>query len=256
MRSMIAFVKKEALEHLRSVRLLIIGIVFMVLGVSNPIFAKLTPWLFELLEDSLADGGMSVTGVTVSAIDSWVQFFKNIPIGLILLIILECNVFTKEYSSGTLILSLTKGLERYKVVISKALMLSVIWTVVYWISFILTYSINSVFWDNSVAQNLFFSILLWWIFGIWVISLAILFSTIFASSTMVLVGCGGSVLLSYLLAMLPKINKYLPTFITEGNALIYGVRSPEEYISATVIVLIEAAVFIYLSVPIFNKKQL
>jgi len=78
MRSMIAFVKKEALEHLRSVRLLIIGIVFMVLGVSNPIFAKLTPWLFELLEDSLADGGMSVTGVTVSAIDSWVQFFKGV----------------------------------------------------------------------------------------------------------------------------------------------------------------------------------
>lgn len=38
------------------------------------------------------------------------------------LILLESSIFTQEYQSGTLVLTLTKGFERYKVVIAKSLM--------------------------------------------------------------------------------------------------------------------------------------
>ena len=62
--------KKETMEQFRSGRLMILGILFVLLGVMNPAVAKITPWLLEILADSLAESGMTVTPVTVSAMDS------------------------------------------------------------------------------------------------------------------------------------------------------------------------------------------
>ena len=128
MKSLIAFTKKELLEQLRTGRLMILGLIFLLLGVMNPGVAKLTPWLFEMMADDLAQSGMVVTQVTVTAMDSWVQFYKNIPIGLIAFLLLESGVFTREYQTGTLVLSLTKGLPRWQVVVSKAAVLATLWT--------------------------------------------------------------------------------------------------------------------------------
>ena len=157
MRSLFAFMKKEFTEQLRSGRLIILGLLFVLFGIMNPAIAKLTPWLLETMADSLAESGMIITDVKVSAMDSWVQFYKNIPMGLIAFVLLESNILTKEYTAGTLVLSLTKGLERYKVVISKTLVLAVLWSLGYWMCFGITYGYNAYFWDNSIAQNLFFS---------------------------------------------------------------------------------------------------
>lgn len=88
MKSLLAFMKKEWMEQVRSGRLLILVIIFILLGVMNPAVAKLTPWLLEMMADSLEASGMTVTAVTVSAMDSWVQFFKNAPMGLIAFILL------------------------------------------------------------------------------------------------------------------------------------------------------------------------
>ena len=174
MKIFVSFVKKEWMEHVRSGRLLILGIVFILFGIMNPAIAKLTPWLLETMSESLAQSGISTQAVTITALDSWVQFFKNIPMGLIAFVLIESNIFTKEYDSGTLVLSLTKGLERFKVVVSKTIVLTVLWTISYWMCFGITYGYNEYFWDNSIAQNLMFSVVCWWLFGLWVIGLIIL----------------------------------------------------------------------------------
>lgn len=83
--------------------------------------------------------------------------FKNIPIALIAFVLIFSDIFTKEYKSGTLLLVLTKGLSRYKVVLAKTVLLLSIWTVGYEICFTITYGYNEYFWDNSIANNLFFS---------------------------------------------------------------------------------------------------
>ena len=256
MKSLLAFIKKEFLEQMRSGRLVLLLILFVLFGIMNPAVAKLTPWLLETLGDSLAQSGMIITEVEVSAMDSWVQFFKNIPMALIAFVLLQSSIFTKEYSSGTLVLSLTKGLERYKVVVSKALVLTVLWTLGYWICFAITYGYNAYFWDNSIAENLIFSVVCWWLFGIWVISMVVLFSTVAKANTGVLALSGGVVLVSYLLSAVPKVSKYLPTFLTDGNSLIYGVAEKEKYVVAIVITAICSLICFAASVPIFNKKQI
>jgi ABC-2 type transport system permease protein len=248
--------KKEFTEQIRSGRLLILGLIFVFFGIMNPAVAKLTPWILDLFSDSIAGSGIIVTEVTVSAMDSWVQFFKNIPMGLIAFVLLESNLFTKEYTSGTLILSLTKGLERYKIVISKVIVLTLLWTACYWICFAITYGYNAYFWDNSIANNLVFSVVCWWLFGMMVLALIIFFSTIFSSNTGVLLGTGVVVLVSYLIGLLPKWGKYLPTFLTNGNALIYGLESADAFYSSLFITITVSMLFFAVSIPIFNKKQL
>lgn len=256
MRALLAFIKKEVMEQTRSGRLLILGILFALFGIMNPAIAKLTPWLLEMLSDSLAESGMTVTDVTVSAMDSWVQFFKNIPMGLIAFVLLQSSIFTKEYQSGTLILSLTKGLKRYWVVVSKMVVLVILWTACYWLCFGITYGYNAYFWDNSVAQNLIFSAVCWWLFGVWVVLLMTLFSTAFNSNSGVLLGTGGVVLASYLLGLLPKISKYLPTRLADGNSLIYGVAEANAYTVAILLTACMGLLCFVVSITIFNKKQL
>jgi ABC-2 type transport system permease protein len=166
-------------EQVRSGKLLFLVILFILFGVMNPAIAKLTPWLLETMSESLESSGMTVTAVTVTAMDSWVQFFKNMPMALIAFVLMESSIFTREYQTGTLVLFLTKGLERYKVVVAKSIVLTVLWTFGYWICFGITYVYNAYFWDNSVSHSLPFSVVSWWLFGLWVIALLILFSTIF-----------------------------------------------------------------------------
>lgn len=256
MKSLLAFTKKETTEQIRSGRMMILGILFVLLGIMNPAVAKLTPWLLEIMADSLAESGMTVVGVNVTAMDSWVQFFKNLPIGLIAFVLLQSNIFTKEYSSGTLVLSLTKGLGRYKVVISKSAILTALWSGGYWLCFAITYAYNAYFWNNSIAKNLIFSAVCWWLFGIFVISLVVLFSTVSNSNTGALLGTGGVVLGSYLLGFIPKISTYLPTLLTDGNSLIYGTDGARSYVSAIVITAFATAACFVASIPIFNKKHM
>ncbi len=256
MRSLFAFIKKECMEQLRSGRLWITLALFVLLGIMNPAVAKLTPWLLEFMADSLAESGMIVTDVKVSAMDSWVQFFKNMPIGLIAFVLLQGAIFAGEYSSGTLVLSLTKGRERFKVVISKAGVLCAIWSLGYWLCFGITYLYNSYFWDNSVAQNLLLSVVCWWLFGVFVVSLMTLFSTISTSSTGVFLGTGAIVLVSYIVGLLPKANKYLPTLLTAGNSLIFDMAQSKEYIASIIVTAIATVFCFSVSVPIFNKKHL
>ena len=253
---MIAFLKKEILEQIRTGKMMILGILFILFGIMNPAVAKLTPWLLEIMADSMAQGGMTITAADPTALDSWMQFYKNIPMALIAFILMESSIFTREYQSGTLLLSLTKGLQRYKVVIAKTLVLTVIWTVGYWLCFGITYGYNAYFWDNSVAQNLMYSVLCWWIFGLWVIGLVVLFSAMANENSGVLIGTGGIVLVSSLLGFFPKLGKFLPTLLTDGNALIYGTSEPDKYFAALVVAGVMTLTCFGFSIPIFNKRQL
>ena len=256
MRAIIAFTKKEITEQMRTGKVLFLGILFILFGIMNPAVAKLTPWLMEMMADSLAESGMIITQVSVTALDSWMQFYKNIPMALIAFVLLEAGIFTKEYKSGTLVLSLTKGLKRRDVVLSKSLTLILLWTVSYWLYFGVTYAYTVYYWDNLVVSYLMPSVVLWWVFGLWILSLMVFFSTLCSSNTGVLVGTGGVAFGFYLLSIIPKVAKYLPTLLADGNSLIYGQKEPGEYLTALIVTAVTGLALFGVSFPLFNKKQL
>ena len=256
MKPFLAFTRKELLAQFRTGKVTILGILFVLFGIMNPAIAKLTPWLMEMMADSLAESGMIITDITVTAMDSWVQFFKNIPMALIVFVLMQSSIFTREYQTGTLVLSLTKGLPRSTALIAKAVVLTLFWSAGYWLCFGITYGYNAYFWDNAIAQNLLFSALCWWVFSLWILALLVFFSTLSVSSAVVLVGTGGVVFASTLLSMIPKVSKYLPTLLSDGNSLIYGAAEVSKYIPALVIAGAMTLVCFAVSIPIFNKKQL
>ena len=91
-----AFLKKEWMEWSRTGRMLILLLVFALFGIMNPAIAKLTPWMMENMAGSLSDAGLVATAVQVDAMTSWVQFYKNIPVGLIIFILVTSGNFTSE----------------------------------------------------------------------------------------------------------------------------------------------------------------
>ena len=158
-----AFLRKEWMELYRSGRFLILLLIFTLFGIMNPAVAKLTPWLMETLTDSLAESGLTVTEVTVDAMNSWGQFYKNIPAGIVVFILLCSSSFTGEYQKGTLIPPVTKGLSRRKILLAKALTMFVLWTVMYWLCFGITCEVKNAsllptvqtyFWMKKTALSL------------------------------------------------------------------------------------------------------
>ena len=251
-----AFLKKEWMEWGRSGRILILMFVFILFGIMNPAVAKLTPWLMEALSDSLSDTGLVTSGVTVNAIHSWIQFYKNIPMGLIIFILVCCGCFTAEYDRGTLIPVVTKGLSRRKIVGAKALVLLAIWTAVYFLCYGITYGYNEYFWDNSIAENVFFGAVCTWFFGVWVISIFILFSVIARNSSQVLLGTGGAAVGVYLFGMFPGPAPFLPARLLEGMSLLQGVNGAEDYYCSIAAAGAMSILCLTLAVWRFDKRKL
>lgn len=256
MKALTAILKKEYLEAVRTGKIVILVLLFVLFGIMNPAVAKLTPWLMEMYADTMAESGLTVTGVQVDAMTSWAQFFKNIPIAIIAFVLIFSDLFTKEYKYGTLLLVLTKGLSRYKVVLAKAVLLLSLWTFGYWLCFAITYGYNAYFWDNGIANSLFTPAAVWWLFGVWVICLVVLFSSLLQNNTSVSLCTGGMVLLAYLLSMAPKVKGYSPTMLMDANSLLTGAESVNAYIKAVVVTAVSGMVCIAVSIPVMNKKQL
>ena len=256
MKSLLAFMKKEYLEAARTGKIVILLLLFVLFGIMSPAIAKLTPWMMETLSDSMAESGLIVTNIQVDSLTSWTQFFKNIPIALIAFVLIFSDIFTKEYKSGTLLLVLTKGLSRYKVVLAKTVLLLLLWTVGYGICFGITYGYNAYFWDNSIINNLLFSVTIWWLFGVWVICLIVLFSSLLQNNAGVILCVGGTVLLAYLLSIIPKVKAYSPTVLINTNSILTGVEEIDAYVKAIVITVFLCIVCIVVSIPIVNKRQL
>jgi len=256
MKAFFAFFKKEVLESARSGKLLFLTLLFCAFGIMNPAIAKFTPWLLEIMADELAGSGMTVTEVTVDALTSWTQFFKNIPMALIAFVLMYGGIFTKEYESGTLVLMLTKGLARRKVVLAKALLLFSLWTLGYFLCFGITYVYNDYFWDNSIAKNLMPAVVNQWLFGAWIIALTVLFSVVAKSSASVLLGTGAGALAAYLLSLLPKVKPYSPASLMNSAGLLSGAENAGDYTEAVIVTTVLCIAFIAVSIPIFNKKEI
>ncbi len=256
LRNFITFTGKELLELQRSGRLLLLGILFVLFGVMNPATAKLTPWLLQSMSDSLESTGITVTEYTVTAMDSWVQFFKNMPMALLVTLVMFGGIFTSEYARGTLIPLLAKGLPRTSVIAAKTVIMLLVWSAGYWLSFAVTYFYSDYYWDNSVVKNYAFAALGLWLLGIMLICAVTFFSSFATSAAQVLLGVGAVYITMYLLGMVGGVREYLPTYLAESAPLLTGQAEPSEYGRAIWVTAAASLVLIGGSVPVTAKRRL
>lgn len=253
MKTFFAFYKKEWMELIRTSKLLVISVLFILFGIMNPALAKLTPWLMETMSAELEDSGFVVTEVTVDALTSWTQFYKNIPMALIAFVLLLSGILVNELQKGTLIPIVTKGYPKWKIITAKAATLFMVWTIGYFLCYGITYFYNRYFWDNSIAKHHFVAALFVWCFGVMIISFIMLFSTLSQSTGTVLLGCGGCVAVMYMLEMIGKIRDYIPTKLMSGMSILTATCEVSDYYKALVVCIIITVLNLVISILKFNK---
>ena len=256
MKGFSAFLKKEFLELWRTSELIILGIIFALFGIMNPAIAKLTPWLVKMSADAFKSQGMVISEVKVTAFDSWTQFVKNMPVALIVLLIMFSGIFTKEYSKGTLIPILTKGLSRKTVVISKTVAMFMVWSICFWLSFGITYGYTAYYWEISVVKNIGFMAFCWWLMGIFLICIHTFFSSFANTAPQVMVGTGISYVIMYIMGMIGKIKEFLPTYILDSSSIMTAKSKPSDYTVAIFITFSLSVLTLLCSLPLSQKKQL
>lgn len=255
MRRMRAFFCKELTEQLRKKRLMVVGILFVLFGILGPATAKLTPEILKLFGESNS-AGFVITVTEVTVMDSWMQFFKNLDIPMIVMLVMWSSAFTGEYRKGTLVPLVTKGLTRTDIYVAKMLMLHLVWTLGYAVYFGIVYGYNAYYWGNGPVKHMALAILLSWLYGAFMMSLVGLFSSIAESSAQVLLGVGGVWFLFSLLSIAPKLSGVLPAALSDGLPLMLGNKVPGDYTVSILVTVVLTLSATFGGLVLIQKKKL
>ena len=255
MRNYIVFIKKEFIEYLRTYKLMIMLIVFVLLGIISPLFAKLTPLILEM--SGIDASAMPDLFAEPDAIASWIQFFSNIgQMGVLCFIIVFSGIFANELTKGTLINVLTKGLSRATIIFSKFTAAVFIWTLSYAVSILVCYLYTEFYWQTPKFNHIFLSFFSFWLYGILLLNLLILGGIIFKNIIGSLMLTGGAVVVMMIINISPKMLKYNPITLASNNIeLLTGVRPLSDFIPSLLICGGSIIISLTASVIIFNKKQ-
>lgn len=175
MRQYLIFTGKEMQEHVRSYRLLILGLVFVLFGIMSPATAKLTP---EILKMVGGDTGFTIVLPPVTVMDSYVQFFKNMnSIGVIILLLVFAGTVVDEKVKGSASLILTKNLSRPAFVLAKFTAAALLWTAIYAAAALVCQGYTMWLFPGESANNLFAGFASYWLYGLLLLAFTVLAST-------------------------------------------------------------------------------
>lgn len=121
MRGLGAFLHKELTEVLRTWRIWVLPGMMIFLGLTSPIFAKITPLILKSV--GAGDTGVVVTFTKpMTYVDSYAQWIKNLAqVVLFAVIIAGAGMVSAEKRASTAILVLTKPVSRGAFVVAKIL---------------------------------------------------------------------------------------------------------------------------------------
>lgn len=254
MRSFIAFIKKEFIEQIRSYKMLILFAIFFVFGMMSPLLAKMLPDIIASVDMQ----GMEISIPKPTYIDGYIQFFSNInQMGMIILLLIFSGIVHHEISKGTLINILSKGLDRYKVILAKFLAASITWTISFLIAAITNYLYTKYLFKGIFNEEIVISLIMLWIFGVFVLSIVIFSSTITN-------GNYGGLLLSavilgilLLIDMFPKSYKYNPIALaSRGIDIIKNTLEISNMYLSIGITVLSTLILIISTIIIFDKKKM
>lgn len=254
MKNLYFFTKKELFECWRTKRLLILGIIFLIFGLMNPLLAKLTP---EIIKMTLSED-LAKTIPKPTSFDSWSQFFKNITqMGLVVLALMFSGIVSNEINKGTLINLVTKGLRRWTIIIGKTISLTVQWTLCLLLTFLVTWGYTLYYFPDNKSPNLFQAVFPLWLFGLLLLSLVIFSSVLARNNYEGLLLTGGVVILFILINLFDQAKTYNPiSLITRNLDFLQKISVFNEYLPAMLISGGFSLLLIIVSVLIFNKKKI
>lgn len=248
----LAFLKKEVAENTKNYRLLILFAVFLVFGMMSAPLTKFTP---EILSALAADVEMTSEP---AALDAWKQFYKNISgVGYSAFIILFGSCLSNEYSKGTLVLLITKGLSRRAVILAKYTAAAALMTISYWAGYAAAYGYTALLWSDTGLSNVALAAFSLWIVGFLYLSILMIGCVLFKQAFTCILFTGGMVALISLLGMVEPIAKYNPFILASKNVdLIAGEAVSAEFVIPALLSVVLSVFGLLTAIRLFQKKQL
>lgn len=256
MRQFIAFTKKEFREGTATFRAYILLAVFLLFGMMSPLFAKLTPEILNSLGDM--GQGVIIQMPEPTALDAWAQFFKNVSqMGMLVFVIIFGGIMSNEFSRGTLVNLLTKGLSRKTVILSKFLTASLLWAAAYLLCLVVCYGYTAYFFESVEISYALLVFVSPWLFGELLIALLILGGTLFGNIYGSLLTCLAAVVALNIVSIVPRAAKYNPVSLAGGTlSILYCKGTPSDFIPALIICAAATIMLIVISILIFDKKTI
>ncbi|UBH21766.1 ABC transporter permease [Macrococcus armenti] len=254
MNQLMIMLQKEWTESIRTNKLIPIIIVFMILGIMSPLTAIIMP---DIIKNALPSTVKDFNIPEATYIDSYIQFFKNInQIGLIILVIMFSGILTNELSRGTLLNLITKGLSRKYIILSKWIISTIIWTIAYIIGALIQYSYTLYYFNNEGSYKLA-AYMMSWLFGVMLLSIIMLLSTLLKNNIAVMLGILLIVVMMFILSMFKHIKDKLPLQLIQKNTDIMIEKTVFSQMFTPIIITIMIILLsIILSIYRFNKAEI
>lgn len=256
MKGFLPFFKKEWMEMSRSGKLFVLLLLFVLFGILSPALAKGTPYLYKAMEGALKEQGFTITDITVNALTCWQQYYKNLSMELIVFFLFFAGILTNEYQKNTLILMVTKGVKKPLILGVKFSFSLFMFSVCYWLCYGITYLYSILFWDNTIVSHLFLAAGLAYIFGILLLALLFLFSTIVTNVLNVLLLMGLSIVVFYGMTFFPEIKKASPMLLLSGMDLLENKIVPLDVVGGIISAIIFSLISVGLAILFFQKREL
>lgn len=250
------FLKKEFFELWRRGRLILFGVLFVFFGIEAPAIAKLTPYLFKMMSEDMEQQGLIIKEVTSTAASSYEQFFSNLLMILIVFIIVYAGSVTNEFSKGSAIPLLTKGLSRSALILSKLVCALLTWSAGLWLCFGITYGYTAFYWKDSSVTSVLPAVLLWWLFSVMLICLMHLFAAFSSSHIQVMIGTLGVYFALSLFGIAASLKKYLPTALTDSMDICTGKKSVTDILPAVIITAVITVLSAVFSLVLINRRKI
>ncbi|MGX7131311.1 ABC transporter permease [Enterococcus songbeiensis] len=246
------FTKKELLESWRTKRVLLLVIIFLIFGLMNPLLAKLTP---EIMKSAF--GSTLVTIPEPTSLDSWTQFYKNITqMGIYLVAVLFSGSVSREVASGSLVNLVTKGLDRWQIILSKYLVMLVQWIGALLLCFSVTAGYTHYYFPDNQSPHIFAGFFPLLLFGCFFVAVILFGSTLAKSSYEGLLFTIIVTALLYLLQLFDRFKAYNPiSLISENMAWLKG-DTLNDFCGSMILSVLFAGMFLSLSILVFNRKKL
>ncbi len=248
--------EKELFEQLKTHRLVVMLLLFTLVGVLSPAFAKMTPWLLDLVSGDMAETGIQIGNLEVTSLSSWTQYYKNMQIILFVFLILYGGILTSEYQHGTLIILLSKGLKRHNILLPKYFCPASdldIW-------------VSDQLWHHLCLHRLLLGqqhhsepgvlLLAFYLLGVWMISVLVGASVFCRSVSAVLLVCAACFGISYFAGFFPAVNDYVPTLLLGQMDLLTGTTDCSHFLPAIIITVLLTVFNVAAAVLCFRKTSI
>jgi len=254
MRGYLAFLSKEFLEQLRTYKLLILPVVFLIFGMMSPVLAKMMPEIFASIDME----GMEIVIPEPTYLDSYAQFFKNsTQMGIIAVLLVFSGMMSQEFSRGTLIGVLAKGLPRPAVLFSKYTAAMSLWSGSLALSAAAQVGYTLYLFGSHDTTGLLFSLFCMWLFGAFLIAASLCMGTLLKggyAGLLATVAILGGLMIA---GTWPVISEKSPMLLLSvGPGLMQGLTEVQDYAWAAWITGAALVAFLAGAVWAFKKKEL